>query len=438
MDRFPLPHDLTLPLPVSELALQVAIVFLFLLHIVFVALMLGGSVLTVVFEVRGRRRPDEDALARAIAQTITVNKSLAVVLGVAPLLVINLLYTIYFYSANALTGTAWIGIVPLVATAFLILYLHKYSWDRLAAHKGLHITIGAAGTALLLFVPLIFLTNINLMLFPDRWKDVHGFASALLLPNVLPRYIHFLFASMAVTGLFLAAYFGRRGFPVETTFATLDRTALRVRFLTVTLAATALQLIAGPLLFFTLPSRGLSWALAFNILAGASLAIAALVLLWREVTAPGTTLGVRFVTVVCLLTGTVIFMGYGRHLYREEAISAHRELMRAHTADYEAQVLAAQMRAAAGIHRTREEAVASPGERVFRSICMACHAKNTRLVGPPLTEIDQIYKGNPAGLIAWVKAPGKKRPGFPQMPAIKLTDEQYQAVAEYVLSAGQS
>jgi len=45
-----------------------------------------------------------DALAQRIGATITVNKSLAVVLGVGPLLCINLLYTLYFYSANALTG----------------------------------------------------------------------------------------------------------------------------------------------------------------------------------------------------------------------------------------------------------------------------------------------------------------------------------------------
>lgn len=40
---------------------------------------------------------------------------MAVVLGVAPLLLINVLYTIHFYIANALTGTAWILLVPGIA-----------------------------------------------------------------------------------------------------------------------------------------------------------------------------------------------------------------------------------------------------------------------------------------------------------------------------------
>ena len=84
----------------------------------------------------GRRRPGFDALAKEIAGTVTVNKSLAVVLGVGPLLAINVLYTVHFYSANALTGAAWIAIVPLVTVAFLVTYLHKYTWDRLPEGAG--------------------------------------------------------------------------------------------------------------------------------------------------------------------------------------------------------------------------------------------------------------------------------------------------------------
>ncbi len=436
MGPLPAPHDIPLPLPASPLFLELAIVFLFLIHILFVALMVGGSLLTVAFEVRGRRQPECDTLAREIAATVTVNKSLAVVLGVGPLLVMNVFYTVFFYSANALTGAAWLAIIPLVAAAFLLTYLHKYTWDRLADAKGLHIAIGALASVLFLIVPLVFLTNINLMLFPDRWTSVHGFLTALVLPNVLPRYLHFVTASVALTALFLMAYFGRAGYPVERVFRDLDRRALRRRFASVALGATGLQLLLGPLLFFTLPDAGVSWTLAFNILAGVSLALVAIVLLIREVMEPAARLGVRYMATVAALAGTVIFMAYGRHLYRERALEPHRAAMAARTVEFGEAAMAARMRAKVGIHQTKGDAHLSPGEQVFRSICSACHARDTRLVGPPLTEVDRIYKGDPAALIAWVKAPGKKRPDFPQMPAIKLTEAQYQAVAEYILSLG--
>jgi cytochrome c len=429
----PIPRDIPLPLPISALTLEVFLVFLFLLHILFVNLMVGGSLLTVFFELHGRRDRDLDTLAREIGRTITVNKSLAVVLGVGPLLVINLLYTVWFYSANALTGVAWIMIVPLVIAAFLFSYAHKYSWDTLAERKGLHLALGASAAGLFLAVPFVFLTNINLMLFPERWSGVHGFLSALVLPNVVPRYLHFVTASLALTGLFLAGYFGRPGYPAERVFERLDRLELRRRFASLALGASGVQLVAGPLVLFTLPSRGVSWALLLNIALGISLAVAAVVVLWREVVTPRPALGGRYWAAVALLTGTVVFMGYGRHLYRERALEEHMARVAERSQVWSEQVLAAQMRAATGTARVKEEKAASPGEKVFRSVCMGCHARDTRLVGPPMVEVAKLYRGDPVTLAGWVKAPGRKRPDYSEMPPVRLSEAQYQAVAEYVL-----
>jgi len=433
MDATPLPRDFPLPLPAGELELQIVLVFLFLLHILFVNLMLGGALLTIAYELRGLRRPPLDTLAKEIAATVTVNKSLAVVLGVGPLLAINALYAIYFYTANSLTGGAWIMIVPLVIAAFLLLYAHKYSWQTLADRKGLHLTIGVAGVLLLLAVPLVFLANINLMLFPDRWLQVKGFLSAMVLPNVLPRYFHFVLASVAITALFLAGWFCSRRVAFEERFPGVDRGEIRRELLTAAFGATALQLIAGPLVLLTLPPHGLSWRMLANITAGVTFGVIALVLMWREArsTAP---LSLRYWTILVLLGGTVLLMTYGRHLYREQAIAPHRALVAEHTAAFQARALGARMRLAAGTpRRGEEEQTASPGERTFRAVCMACHAHDARRVGPPLTEIVEIYGGDPDGLISWVRNPGKKRPSYPQMPPISMKDLQYRDVATYIL-----
>ena len=246
----PIPRDIPLGMPAYPILLELALVLLFLLHILFVNLMLGGSILAFVFEIMGRKRPDYDRLAREIVSTITVNKSMAVVLGVGPLLTINVLYTLHFYTANAITGRAWIMVVPLVAIAFLLGYVHKYTWDRYAQRKELHLALGASSTLLLLIVPLIFLSNINLMLFPEKWKEVDGWLASLLIPNVFPRYLHFLMACLALTGLFLTGYFGRSRYPAEEKFETLKVSDLRKIFLSITLGATVAQLVVGPLVFF--------------------------------------------------------------------------------------------------------------------------------------------------------------------------------------------
>lgn len=159
----PVPRDLPLDLPLPEPVLITVLIISFLLHIIFVDLMVGGVLLTLWAEIKGLKNKDYDELAHEIAKTVTVNKSIAVVLGVGPLLSISVLYTVYFYSANALTGMMWLMLIPLITVAFLLTYLHKYTWEKLATNKMLHISIIASAALLLLFIPFIFLTNVNQM-----------------------------------------------------------------------------------------------------------------------------------------------------------------------------------------------------------------------------------------------------------------------------------
>jgi len=432
LNTTPIPKDIPLGMPADQVFLQALLVVLFLLHILFVNLMVGGSLLTLALEIAGRWRREWDRLAREIAKTITVNKSLAVVLGVGPLLAINVLYTVYFYSANALTGSAWIMIIPLVSLAFLVTYAHKYSWDRLANAKGLHIAIGGIATLLFLAVPLIFLANINLMLFPERWGQVQGFLSTLLLPNVLPRYLHFLLASVAVAALFFLFHFNRSSYPLVERLPGIDRRTLRRLFYGVALGASLAQLLFGPLVLLTLPPEGMSGFLLLVITGGAGLGISAMVLMWREVNSPGADFQRRFVTVVILITGTAFAMGYGRHLYRESAIDDHRRLMAERTTDFGWASSAALWRVEQGISREQVPV----GEKIFQGTCSSCHAVDRVLVGPPLLEIARIYADNPAGIAAWTANPGKKRDGFPMMPAFRLGEDKLIAVAEYILQLG--
>ena len=429
----PVPRDIPLPLPVDPFLLEVAVVVLFLAHILFVNLMVGGSTLALVYEIVGLRRKEYDALARVWAETVTVNKSLAVVLGVAPLLVVNVLYTIYFYTANALTGLAWILIVPLVTIAFLLGYLHKYTWDVLSESKGLHIALGAVTVAIFWFVPLVFLANINLMLFPERWLDVRGFLSAVAMQNVLLRYLHFLLASLAVTGLFGAAWFGRRDFDFQGRLPGFDRPTVLRRCYELAFGATLLQFLAGTLVYFTLPSQGASLFMTAVILLGVACAALALMLLWREVVAPAARIGRLLIPTVLVLSVTVSCMAMGRHLYRETAIAGHRGLMQRATEEMGYAVRDAAWRKDQGL-----AVVEIPrGERAFQ-VCAGCHALDRDRSGPSIREIQQLYAGNATGIVAWSKAPGRKRTAFAPMPPFAhLPEADLRAAAEYMLGMGQ-
>jgi cytochrome c len=433
--QVPIPKDIMLGLPAPRFDLEILIVLLFLAHILFINLMIGASILTVVYEIVGLVKKEYDALAKEVAATITVNKSLGVVMGVAPLLIINVLYAVYFYSANALTGTAWFMLVFLVAGAFMIGYLHTYTWDRLADQKVLHIMIGLLQAILFLIIPLIFLANINLMLFPETWGEVQGWLSTLVLPNVFPRYFHFLLASVAFTGLFLVIYFGRNGYPVEERLAPLTRPFLRRHFFSIAFWSTLAQLIIGPVVFLTLPSKGVTWSLVLVILGGVLFASYALWVLWCEITSEDAVIGRKVWLIVALLTGTVCLMGYGRHLYREDSLRDHMNLVQENTTTFIAMSKVAQWRDEQGLGGLGGSEQVPLGEKVFMNVCSACHMVDKRLVGPPLTEIADLYANNIEGIIEWVKKPGRRRLDYPPMQAITLTTKQHQAVAQYLLDA---
>ncbi|MCF8228343.1 MAG: cytochrome c [Bacteroidales bacterium] len=431
--QIPVPKDIPLEMPLPHWLLVALLIFSFLLHILFVNLMIGGTALTLWAELLGLRKKEYNDVAIEIEKTVTLNKSLAVVLGVAPLLSINVLYTVYFYSANAITGLFWISIIPMVIVAFLLGYWHKYTWEKLRNNKSLHIAIIAGATLIYLFVPFIFLTNINLMQFPEKWASVDGFFSAMTLANVFPRYLHFITASFAVTGLFVFWYFGRRSYEFEKNIPGFSRYEIRRKAMSLAFGASIAQVVFGPLLFITLPTEGIDWDLVITIGIGVTAAVFAMVWMWNSINAEEHRMEKYFWPIVLALTITVGFMGTGRQLYRANALQPHQEVMAQKTAEYLQLVEEAKLAAESG-EMEKAENIAMAGEKLFEQNCVVCHQEENRLVGPPLKEIVPIYEGKKEALIAWIKKPGKKRDDYPPMPGFtQLSEEKLESIADYML-----
>lgn len=436
----PVPKDIPLPLPVPEWLLVTLLVVSFLLHIVFIHLMVGGSLLTLWAQIKGLKEDKYDQFAHEVAKTITVNKSLAVVLGVAPLLSINTLYTVYFYSANALTGFAWILIIPLVIIAFLLTYLHKYTWDALKDNRRLHIAIIGAATGIFLVIPLIFLTNVNLMMFPEKWGTVKGFLSALTLPNVFPRYFEFLGASLTVTGIFTVWYNGRKNYEVEEIYVGLSRGDLKKIGYSVTAVGLALQILFGFVILFTLPSKGLGFVVISLMIVNGALLFAALWFTYKTLIKKDVLqIDIHFKKIFTIVAIYFVVYGGSRQMYRQNALHQHRELMAMQTESF----LEASKDAALNFKEGDEAALEldpalgdlAKGAAIFQSNCSACHNKDIKLVGPPVKEMVSIYADNSAQLKQWIKAPGKKRPDFPQMPGFpQLSEDDLNELSKYILS----
>jgi cytochrome c len=125
-------------------------------------------------------------------------------------------------------------------------------------------------------------------------------------------------------------------------------------------------------------------------------------------------------------------------LYRHNSLEKHQELVAIHTQEF--QRLSKEARE--NPVEEMEELEIDPslgelakGEAIFKQNCAACHKKDEKLVGPPVTEMVSIYASNETGLKQWIKAPGKKRADYPQMPGFpQLSDEDLNELSKYILS----
>ncbi|MDI3327934.1 MAG: cytochrome ubiquinol oxidase subunit I [Alicyclobacillaceae bacterium] len=199
----PIPNDLPLSIPGSVPFFTVLLVISFVLHILFVLLTVSGAVMSVVTEAVGVWKRDQRyiRLAEQVLTATSVNKSLAVVLGVAPLLLVSVLYTRFYYPPTVILGGAWLSVIWLLIVGFLLLYAYKFSWNALQNKPVLHLLLGALGALVFLVVPMIFVATLGLMRRPDLWTQTNSFLQAISYPTVWPRYLHFIAATLAFGGL---------------------------------------------------------------------------------------------------------------------------------------------------------------------------------------------------------------------------------------------
>ncbi|MBN2012044.1 cytochrome ubiquinol oxidase subunit I [candidate division KSB1 bacterium] len=418
-----IPISLPLDLPAPMWFLKFALITFFLVHILFIAFMIGGTFMTVFFRMLRKEDPFWSRMAREMGNTVTVNKSIAVVIGIAPLLAISLVYTNFFYAANNITAPLWLSIIWLVALAFISLYIYKYTWDSTKYSDRFKYFWGVLAFAIFMFVPLIFLSNINLMLYPDQWKNIYGFWQAIWAPNVLPRYLHFLNASVALTGFFTLVYFNfkLKDHHEDAAFYTRAKN-LGAKW---AMYATLLQLLFGFLNYVTLPVTADSPMVLYLIIVAIIVAGIAVYLLSLNLYA-GKNIHPIIIFFVILVVASI--MGTLRHVVRENALREPKKIMAMKTDLYRAQ-LATFMKT----YSPTGEVVVT-GESVFQGVCMACHAIDHKVVGPPMQYAIDKYKNDRDAMIQFVNSPRKINPDFPIMPKPPISEKEIELVVDYLLN----
>lgn len=190
-------------IPVSWGWFQFLLMLTFPLHLLAMNAMLGGLVHGVVQHLRGGEVQRRLAHRIAIATPLVI--ALAVNLGVAPYLFIQVLYGQFIYTSSILMGIYWILVVPLLMLAYYGAYLYDFRFGSLG-RPGVVIATGCC--LIFLVIAAVFSSNMLLMVLPERFGAYFSHMNGSLLitdhPTFLPRYLHMVLGALAIGGLFVA------------------------------------------------------------------------------------------------------------------------------------------------------------------------------------------------------------------------------------------
>lgn len=422
-----LPHDIPLPLPTGGAdavlvpVFHILLVVSFLVHIVFINVLLGSSVLSVLNNWTGHLKGDKnyDRVAYLLTTPITISENMGALWGVAPLLIVSVMYTAFFYTASVMNAPHWLHIIWGNIVAFLISYLYKFSWHKLENHKAVHITIGAIAALLFLSLPPVFMSTVQLYITPSSWTPDSRFWDVVSRPDVLLRLAHFYLGAFAVNGMFMllyGVYKKKKGQDVEAANILIRQG--KAWFL----IPTGINFFVGTLAFFQFPNYGIEAFYSkgfevFIIIAVVS-ALWAMAILIKEFfnddIKPKTAL-----VAAGLLTVTLISMGITRHGMRISLLEPAIAEMQKKTQNYLASV-EKDYREAKAKPSVIDVAVASQlseGERLMaKNGCNACHSVEQKIVGPAFKEI-ATKNYSPEQIVELIYNPKPSNwPEYPPMP----------------------
>jgi hypothetical protein len=201
-----IPSPVPIPLPAPAWLIHLLQLLTFVLHLVFMNLLVGGTLILTLSCYLGRKNFRHRDLARRAARALPPVFAFTITLGVAPLLFLQLAYGQLFYTTSILMAWSWLAIVLLLILAYYGVYWFTMQQEELGP-RGMWVMLGV--TVLLLVIMKTFTQNLTLVERPQDFYAtfLSGTVGNYLGPHsafVFARLSHFFVAALAIGGLGLA------------------------------------------------------------------------------------------------------------------------------------------------------------------------------------------------------------------------------------------
>lgn len=205
-----IPDYQPIPLPAPLWLLQTLLVVGFLLHILPMNVAFGGGITSAWLLATNKDNKESFAyrLGKNLSNSLPLFISFAITQGIVPLLFLQLIYGPLYYTSSILMAVLWISILLLLMLGYYAAYTYKVKAEALKSWGPWLLVLS---TVLFGIIGFLFTNNMTLMLSPDKWSSLmHGAPSGFLLnlsdPQVIPRFVHFVVAAFAVTGLCVGCF----------------------------------------------------------------------------------------------------------------------------------------------------------------------------------------------------------------------------------------
>ena len=181
---------------------QFLLIFTFFLHLLFMNLTLGGTLMAAISHTLAGGRADDPrgVLAKRLIGINGYGISLTITTGVAPLLFIQLLYQQFFYSATILIGGMWLSLLLFLMVGYYAVYLYKFKGAPVRGHGG-GVWLWLAAIMFLVIGAIQVAVNL-IHMQPEIWGALAAKPWSILRdPTFMPRYLHFLLAGIALSAM---------------------------------------------------------------------------------------------------------------------------------------------------------------------------------------------------------------------------------------------
>lgn len=434
-----LPFDIPLVTPTLGLPLEffsVLGIIVFVVHISFIYMLIGASTASVIYNIIGVFKKDKayDQFAYKMTNYTTVSENMGALWGVAPLLVISVLFTGFFYTAILKVSPHILHVIYGNIIAFLLSYAYKFSWHALENHKGFHIAIGASAVLAFFTLPFVFMSMTNLYMQPELFATVQNIWDMMFTPVTGFRLLNFFLSAFMATGvvmIFIGARWVKNG---DTEIGKIAISQGKKWFLW----ATPLNIVVMPLLPFVFTPRiseGLMHTgfIYLPFVASILLIIAFLFILNKfneEVVSPQSAM-----RAIALVFVSILLMATTREGVRvvsfEEPLALQAEattkFMTASLAEYKKYKTEMANKPAVDLN--------DPLQLADAKGCLSCHSVDTKLVGPSYQEV-ALKEKNKNTLMHTIQNGSVNKYDVIPMPAQDVSDEEASKLADWIMSLG--